>query len=333
MERSLSVTVRGVVSGLIGAAALALWFLVIDLIRGEPFGSVAFLSGFLTGQEVVAPTVGPIVLYTLVHVTLFIALGVALAHAFARMPVIPNLLTGVALGLFLFASVFYASLIVTGVEVISALGWPHVLIGDLLAGIGMMEALRWLSPRYEVGWWESLGHSRTLRDGLVAGVLGATVLALWFLVPDLLYREPFFTPGALGSAIFLGITEQAQVEISLMTVGLYTVIHYGIFILVGLLASGFMAKAEESPRTLLLGMLFIVSYGTMFIGIVALFGEWILGALAWWAVLFGTVVAVLTMASWLIRAHPHLRTILTAEEGETSPAPISSDRWRSRRSP
>ena len=43
-----------------------------------------------------------------------------------------------------------------------------------------------------------------LREGIVAGLIGAAVVALWFFVFDILRGRPFFTPGALGSALFLG---------------------------------------------------------------------------------------------------------------------------------
>ena len=40
---------RGVVAGVIGATALAFWFLVIDGSRGEPFRTPGFLGGALLG--------------------------------------------------------------------------------------------------------------------------------------------------------------------------------------------------------------------------------------------------------------------------------------------
>jgi hypothetical protein len=323
VERPPSVAVRGALAGIIGAAVLALWFLVVDLIRGEPFGTVTFLSGILTGREIADPAIGPIALYTLFHFGVFTLLGVALAYVFERTPIIPNVLMGIAVGLLLFAGVFYAGILVTGPDVTQALGWPELLVGNVLAGIWVMEALRLLGPERERGWWESLGESTMLKDGLTAGFLGATTVALWFFVPDVLFRQAFFTPAALGSALLLGVTEQAAVQISVLTVGLYTVVHYTIFILIGLLASAFLSKAEESPRALFFGMLFFIAYGAFFIGIIALFGEWILGALAWWSILAGTVLAVVVMAVYLVRAHPGLRSRLRAQESETAPPPIT----------
>ena len=40
-----------------------------------------------------------------------------------------------------------------------------------------------------------------VRDGVVAGVLGATAVALWFLGVDSLYATPLATPAALGRGL------------------------------------------------------------------------------------------------------------------------------------
>jgi len=39
------------------------------------------------------------------------------------------------------------------------------------------------------------------RDGIVAGILGATAVALWFLGLDVIYRHAFATPEALGRGL------------------------------------------------------------------------------------------------------------------------------------
>src|SRR2546425_12202169 len=41
-----------------------------------------------------------------------------------------------------------------------------------------------------------------LREGVVAGLIGAVVVAVWFLVFDPARGRPFLTPGLLGVAVF-----------------------------------------------------------------------------------------------------------------------------------
>ena len=62
-------------------------------------------------------------------------------------------------------------------------------------------------------------HARdsVLREGLVAGVIGAAVVALWFLFVDLARGAPLFTPALLGAAVFFGATTPGGVAIADLT--------------------------------------------------------------------------------------------------------------------
>ena len=46
-----------------------------------------------------------------------------------------------------------------------------------------------------------LEQHRTLREGLTAGVLGATAVAVWFLILDTIAGRPFATPSMLGASL------------------------------------------------------------------------------------------------------------------------------------
>jgi hypothetical protein len=52
------------------------------------------------------------------------------------------------------------------------------------------------------------------------GLIGAAAVAVWFLLVDLLLGSPLRTPGALGSAIFLGVSDPSEIVISPVTLGL-----------------------------------------------------------------------------------------------------------------
>src|SRR5881397_485376 len=55
--------------------------------------------------------------------------------------------------------------------------------------------------------------TRILREGFIAGLIGAAAVALWFLIVDVIAGRPFFTPAMLGSAVFWGVHDPAQVVI------------------------------------------------------------------------------------------------------------------------
>src|SRR5205809_5187456 len=88
--------------------------------------------------------------------------------------------------------------------------------------------------------------TRILREGFIAGLIGAGVVALWFLIVDIIAGRPFFTPAMLGSAVFWGVHDPALVVIEYSRIIGYTMIHVSAFIIVGTIA----ARSEEHTSEL-----------------------------------------------------------------------------------
>lgn len=157
----------------------------------------------------------------------------------------------------------------------------------------------------EGGWMAEIGERKSLMsEGFRVGILGAAVVAAWFLVIDLVSGSPLQTPGALGSAVFLGARSPAEVEIGALTVGLYTLLHGAGFILLGIAAAALVRAADRAPSTLALIVLGTVVLEVLFVGGVAIVAEFLLGFLAWWTVLGGNLLASLAMGTVLLRWHP-----------------------------
>ena len=78
---------EGVVVGLLGATAVAAWFLLYDLAAGEPFRTPALLGATifdgLRDPAALVITPGLVLKYTVVHGLAFLAFGVAAAGLFA----------------------------------------------------------------------------------------------------------------------------------------------------------------------------------------------------------------------------------------------------------
>ncbi len=98
--------------------------------------------------------------------------------------------------------------------------------------------------------------SRILREGFIAGLIGAAAVALWFLVVDVIAGRPFFTPAMLGSAVFWGVHDPAQVVIEYSRIIGYTMIHVSAFIIVGTISAVLAAEVEVAPHTLYLVVVF-----------------------------------------------------------------------------
>lgn len=306
MEPNRSVIIRGAIAGAVAATAVALFFLLVDALGGRPLATPTFLAGVLFGSDGADAGLGGIVLYTVFHYVGFMSVGAAVAWALDRARLPAALLLGLVVGFLLFDLVFYASIWLTGVDVVESLGWPLLLAGNLLAGLVLVAYLRRTSPRPQRGWGELVRDHPTLREGLVAGLVGAVAVAAWFFVLDLALGRPFFTPAAFGSALFFGVDDSALVQITAATVLGYTALHLAAFLATGLVFAGLLAQADEHPPVLLALVLLFVTFETLVIGLVAIMASWLLDVLPWWTIALGNLVAALSMGAYLWKKHPRL---------------------------
>jgi hypothetical protein len=155
MKRPGKLLTRGLITGLFGAAAVALWFFFLDFSDGHPFRTPAALgSALLFGvskAEAMQVSVGVVAAYTFVHVIAFALAGtvfVAIAEQVERSSSLVLLTIPCAIAL--------EAIVVTGLAlgadwVLGTLGVWSVLVANLLAVLSM-------------GWYVWRTHP-TLRHG------------------------------------------------------------------------------------------------------------------------------------------------------------------------
>jgi hypothetical protein len=150
-----------------------------------------------------------------------------------------------------------------------------------------------------------------LREGIFAGLIGAAVVAVWFLLFDLWRGQPFLTPGLLGAAVFQGVTDPAGVHPTAANVLGYTIVHGLAFVAFGVVAASLMAVSEREPTLLLAFVILFASFEVFVFGVVGALGKSMLGALVWWAILIGNLLASIAMLWYFFRAHRTLsRTLI-----------------------
>lgn len=310
MPESSNTARRGAIAGILAAAALILFFFVVDALEGEPLRTPSFLASVLFGESDLRAGAGFIAIYTLLHFLVFAVIGVVVSLLLEKAKTPPMFLLGVVLGFLLFDIVFYASIWLTGVDVVHALGWPEFLMGNFIAGVVLMAYLHFAGPGRTVAWTEMLREHRVLREGLIAGLIGAVAVALWFLVVDAVIGRLFFTPGALGSVIFAGASSLAEVQVNAGTVGGYTLVHVAAFLGTGMFVSFLACQAEDHPPLILAAGLLFVTFETLFIGLLAIMASWLLDTLQWWTIAAGNLVAALAMGWYMWKVHPKLQQVL-----------------------
>jgi hypothetical protein len=153
-----------------------------------------------------------------------------------------------------------------------------------------------------------------VREGLIAGVLGATAVAVWFFVVDLVGGRLLFTPNVLGEGLLSVFGRSPEPEA--VNIIAYTIFHYAAFTLVGMLAVVLVHAGERSPSVLAGSMILLVAIELGFYGLVALLQQTVLGNFAWYQILAGNVLAAVLMGTYLWRAHPAMRKgLVSALEG------------------
>lgn len=149
-------------------------------------------------------------------------------------------------------------------------------------------------------------HHNALREGFIAGVLGATSVALWFFIVDSVSGRPFHTPALLGTAL-LGVLGPAGSEGMLTHVAIYTLFHYAAFCVVGVVLMLIVHRAKTEPAVLAGLLILFVAFETGFYGLTALLSQdELLGSLAWYQIAAGNLLAAASMGIYVWRRHPAL---------------------------
>ena len=149
-------------------------------------------------------------------------------------------------------------------------------------------------------------------EGLVAGLLGAATIAVWFLILDSIAGRPFRTPTILGTAIFRGgqgLASAEGVPASFEMVLLYTWVHALVFWVIAGVAARLLRVAERQPNAGFGILLLFVVFEFGFIAAALFFAEPVLHALTWPAILGGNLLAALVMGVYFWRRHPDLQIV------------------------
>jgi hypothetical protein len=147
-----------------------------------------------------------------------------------------------------------------------------------------------------------------IREGIIAGFLGATAVAVWFLIVDTVAGRPLFTPAVLGRSLFNLFGPGVPTDTALQHIVVYTIFHYAAFSIVGIIAVAIVHAAEAEPSVLAGFLILFVAFEIGFHGLVAMLQEaTVLRELAWYQVMAGNLLAAALMGAYLWRTHPALK--------------------------
>lgn len=148
------------------------------------------------------------------------------------------------------------------------------------------------------------------QEGIIAGLIGAATIAVWFLLVDTLKGRPLYTPSVLGAVLFRPGGQPAMTEhlpVSFEMVLVYTWVHGLVFCVIGGIAARLLAAAERRPDLGFGILLLFVVFEFGFLVVAMLFASALLHALAWQEVLIGNLLAAAAMGGYFWRRHPNLQ--------------------------
>jgi hypothetical protein len=311
-SRTRTIVVDGAIAGLLGALVVALWFLIFDAVRGHPLQTPALLAATLVhglGSLAGAPPIPQLAAeYTALHVLAFVVVGVAGALLVKAAEREPAFTFSLVIFFGAFEVFFLAVAMLLGPTVIAAMTWWAILVANLLAAATMLA--------YFLGRHPALAHAlfgewiRVAREGAVAGLIGAVVVALWFLGYDLALKLPFRTPSLLGAEIFTGVKDPNLVKVTLPLVLGYTVLHFLAFVVFGVAAAVLIMAAEWEPLAALAVFVLFAIFEVFFVGFATLLDVALLDTLGWWKIVLGNILALTAMAAYFMHRHRELHTRL-----------------------
>jgi hypothetical protein len=162
-------------------------------------------------------------------------------------------------------------------------------------------------------------HS-TFREGVIVGLIGAAVVALWYFIIDLIGGRGFYTPALIARVLF-GVTPGEAATVGMIT--LVTIIHVSIFAVIGIALTALTHLATRHPAWRMGALIGFVIAAGFISGLMYALGPASGDRFPVWEVIGGAVLGVAAMVATLRRYHAELlnafRGIPLGDETESPP--------------
>lgn len=156
-----------------------------------------------------------------------------------------------------------------------------------------------------------LPANRTMREGIVVGLIGYASVAVFYSAFDLLAaRGTLYTVDLLGKAVFRGLRDPGVVLFPIRpdvtAIFWYNALHLVIALAIGLIVTGLVGQAERHPPRAYLVLFTIVAGFVVTILGVGLLTTPMRPFLPWWSIVVANTLATLLAGTYLLRQRPGL---------------------------
>ncbi|MEO8577544.1 MAG: hypothetical protein ABI556_12620 [Gemmatimonadales bacterium] len=158
----------------------------------------------------------------------------------------------------------------------------------------------------------------SIREGVLAGFIGATAIVVWFAIIDIVSGMPFHTPSILGAGLISVLGKPPMMPDTVMFhVFIYTVFHYLAFFLVGIIIINIVHQSARTPAILAGFLILFVAFELGAVMLTSLFSESLLGGMAWYQIFIANLLAAGGMFWYMWKSHPKLREDINQALGGT----------------
>ena len=147
-------------------------------------------------------------------------------------------------------------------------------------------------------------HALFVKDGVLAGGIGAGIVALWFLVLDFGRGQPFYTPSLLGNVLLLGRSVEEATSINWTMVVAYTGLHGVLFLITGTVVSWMFHQFEHNPQFGFMLLLLFFVFESVLFGFEVTLVPNLVGTLGAFAVGVANLLSATGMFWFLLHRHP-----------------------------
>ncbi len=147
---------------------------------------------------------------------------------------------------------------------------------------------------------DSLRHGNLAFDVMACSAIGGASLALFFFLLDIIDGRPLFTPSLCGSVLFLDAPAERFSEVSLSMVAGYTVVHFALFALIGLVGSVLAHLVDQLAERATVVLLGVVAIEVVFFSVARLWLPGVIGILGTGRILVANVIAGVGIGVYLM---------------------------------
>ncbi len=151
--------------------------------------------------------------------------------------------------------------------------------------------------------------NRTLRDGIVVGLIGYFAVAVLYAVFDLIAaRGMLHTVDMLGKAVFRDLRDpgvlQMPMELDVAAIIWYSGLHLVLSLAIGMIVTSLIAYSEQHPEKSTLVLLILIAGFVVTVAAVGMLTSGFRELLPWWSIVVANILAVICAGAYLVRQRP-----------------------------